>query len=54
MHTKNFLAGFLLISSLFLISCKQNKKTASQSGVPNHHVIITYLTTGDKPGSNGT
>ena len=46
--------SYFILLCFILFSCKQVKKETSQNGVPNHHVIITYLTTGDKPQDNGT
>ena len=54
MQCKMLRVCFLAVSCFLLFSCKQAKKETSQNGVPNHHVIITYLTTGDKPGNSGT
>ena len=54
MQRRLFLLCMIVLSCFFLFSCKKAKNEVSQSDVPNHHVIITYLTTGDKPGSNGT
>ncbi len=54
MHCNKLSLCILAVSCFLLMSCKQAKKEVSQSGVPNHHVIITYLTTGDKPQDNGT
>ena len=54
MHNKIFKIGFLLISCVFLFSCSKAKKENAQVESTNHHVIITYLTTGDKPSSSGT
>ena len=40
--------GFLLFS------CSGKSSKNEVSDVPNHHVIITYLTTGNKPKDSGT
>ena len=44
----------ILFSFLLLVSCSKKDKKSLQSDISNHHVIITYLTTGDKPKHSGT
>ncbi len=40
--------------SFLLLSCSGKSNKNEVSDVPNHHVIITYLTTGNKPKDSGT
>ena len=56
MRTK-FVRGLAAFAcSFFLLSCTENQVTQRDinSDVQNHHVIITYLTVGNKPGDSGT
>ncbi|WP_191017767.1 ABC transporter substrate-binding protein [Treponema zioleckii] len=43
-----------ILSSFLLFSCSKEKSKTTISEVPKHHVIITYLTTGNKPKDSGT
>ena len=54
MQCKMLRVCFLLVACFLFFSCNQTKQNNSQSDNLNHHVIITYLTTGDKPGNSGT
>lgn len=49
-----FKTSFLFLTCLSFFSCNKVVKETSKSGVPNHHVIITYLTVGNKPKDSGT
>ena len=42
------------LSLLLLFSCSKNQEKKILDDVKNHHVIITYLTTGNKPSDSGT
>ncbi len=44
----------LILSAFLLFSCTKKNTEKIGSDVPNHHVIITYLTTGNKPKDSGT
>ena len=47
----------LSLIGLSFFSCKEKKsirKSNADSDVANHHVIITYLTVGNKPKDSGT
>ena len=44
----------LLLSVLLLASCEKASHIDAEADVKNHHVIITYLTLGNKPRDSGT
>ena len=44
----------ICLSALLLASCSKSKEKAIRDDIKNHHVIITYLTTGNKPNDSGT
>ncbi|MBQ5383905.1 MAG: extracellular solute-binding protein, partial [Treponema sp.] len=45
---------FLVLFVFLLFSCGGTDSKKRESDIANHHVIITYLTTGNKPNSSGT
>ncbi len=45
--------GLFFVFSI-LMSCAQDDKKSIKSDITNHHVIITYLTVGNKPKDSGT
>lgn len=49
-----FAAIPVLLSFALLSACSQESKNSIQSDITNHHVIITYLTVGNKPNNSGT
>lgn len=53
MRKRAFVKAILAASSLLLFSCS-GKRVIDETDVPSHHVIITYLTTGNKPHDSGT
>ena len=57
MKRQIFKALCLVLSCFLLFSCTKKrtlKKTRGNSETQNHHVIITYLTVGNKPKDSGT
>ncbi len=54
MKIKIFKTLGILTFFITLISCAQSDKKKQESDIANHHVIITYLTTGNKPRDSGT
>ncbi len=54
MRIKIFKTLGILTFFITLISCAQSDKKKQESDIANHHVIITYLTTGNKPRDSGT
>ena len=44
----------ICLSVLLLASCSKSKEKAIRDDIKNHHVIITYLTTGNKSNDSGT
>lgn len=54
MLKKNFQILGMLLIVLSLLSCSTDKKKNLDADIANHHVVITYLTLGNKPKNCGT
>ncbi|MCR4743138.1 MAG: ABC transporter substrate-binding protein [Treponema sp.] len=54
MYKKIILFLIATLNFFILSSCSQEKQDDIQSDIANHHVIITYLTVGNKPKDSGT
>lgn len=54
MKKQTFKQISVLLAGLLLMSCTKSRDKEIQSDVKDHHVIITYLTTGNKPNNSGT
>ncbi len=54
MQKKIFKTLGVLTLLISLVSCSSKEQKDIKSDIANHHVIITYLTTGNKPRDSGT